>query len=102
MRILWVFLGCACEKPAASPPNEPSFAIEFTQKGCSEIVYHDHFLIAIVADPDAVLEWGASISDEGAWINVPEAVVLYDTGAFALTSAAYCPSGEDLRLSWLW
>ena len=98
MLSLLLLLACA---PGLESP-EPTFDLERVEADCDELVYHDHFLIAAVDDPDAVLEWSSAVSDGDAWVSEPEAVVLYDSGVFVLTGATYCPGGETLRLTWLW
>lgn len=92
---LLLFLACGSDKDSV-------LEAERVEASCDDLVYRDHFLIAAVDNPDAILEWSSVVSDEDAWMNEPEAVVLYDTGVFVLAGAAYCPGGETLRLTWLW
>lgn len=98
--MLPLLLFLACGSSDATEDSAPE--AERVEASCDDLVYHDHFLIVAVDDPDAVLEWSSAVSDGDAWVSEPEAVVLYDSGVFALAGATYCPSGETLRLTWLW
>ena len=95
---LLLFLACGRNDKL----EDSALEAERVEASCDDLVYYDHFLIVAVDDPDAVLEWSSAVSDGDAWVNAPEAVVLYDSGVFALAGATYCPGGETLRLTWLW
>ena len=95
---LLLFLACGSNDAT----EDSALEAERVEASCDDLVYRDHFLIVAVDDPDAVLEWSSAVSDGDAWVNEPEAVVLYDSGVFALAGATYCRSGETLRLTWFW